>query len=267
MNINKKLLTNIDEISKAITYLSPVPYISGCIREYDIKAANINILYHKNLINKDQYDYLNGLPKVYREIDVGNMMRRDIAVYNAISDGIREAKFKLLTENDVDPLSIVRVANDAVYINSSIELHTTQFDNIVFVKKKEYNVMINLNGVILFVALFGDNYDVDVIGINDNLVPFHEKFISFVCDLVYRIERVGIDDAIKFYQEFYELYINHKLDLEYYREFNTDSCYTTIGALKFGLWSIDSLDNIDTGYNLFLLRQIWTILLQMVKLK
>jgi hypothetical protein len=127
--------------------------------------------------------------------------------------------------------------------------------------------MINLNGVILFIALFGDNYDVDVIGINDNLVPFHEKFISFVCDLVYRIERVGIDDAIKFYQEFYELYINHKLDLEYYREFNTDSCYTTIGALKFGLWSIDSLDNIDTGYNLFLLRQIWTILLQMVKLK
>ena len=264
---NDKVLTNIKDISEAITYLTPLPYVSGCIREYDIKAANINVLLHENMIDQAQYDYLNNLPKQYREIDVGNMMRRDIAVYNTISGGIRDAKFKLLSENAVDPFSIVRVANDAVYINSSVELQHTQFDNITFVMKKEYNVMVNLNNVILFISLFGENYDVDVIGIGDTLIPSHEKFLGFVCDLVYRIERVGIKDAIEFYQEFYEKYITKSLDKEYYREFNSNSCYTTIGAVRYGLWDIENLDNIDTSYNLFLLRQLWTILLQMVKLK
>lgn len=264
--MNDKILTSINDISKAITYITPLPYISGNIREYDIKAANINVLLQKNVIDKDKYDYLNNLPKQYREIDVGNMMKRDISIYNTISDGIREAKFKLLSENNVNPLSIVRIANDAVYINSSVALNITQFDNIIFVMKKEYNVMINLNGVILFISLYGDNYDIDVIGINNDLVSAHEKFITFICDLVYRIERVGYKDAIDFYQDFYKKYINHELDLEYYREFNSDSCYTTIGTLRYGLWNINSLDNIDIGYNLFLLRQIWTILLQMAKL-
>ena len=264
---NNKILTNINELAKAVTYVTPLPYVSGCIREYDIKAANINILLHENVINRAQFDYLNNLPKVYREIDVGNMMRRDVSVYNTISGGITEAKLKLLTENAVDPFSVVRIANDAVYINSSVELATTQFDNIIFVKKHEYNVMINLNGVLVFVSLFGDNYDVDVIGINDDLLYAHEKFLSFVCDLVFRIERVGIKEAIDFYQDFYQKYINKELDLDYYREFNTNSSFTTIGTMRYGLWSIDSLDNIDIGYNLFLLRNIWTILLQMVKLK
>ena len=262
-----KVLSTITDISKAVTYVTPLPYVSGNIREYDIKAANINILLQKNVINQAQYDYLNNLPKVYREIDVGNMERRDIAVYNTISDGIREAKFKLLSENDVNPFSVVRVANDAIYINSSVELSKLQFDKVTFVKKKEFNVMVNLNGILVFISLFGENYDVEVIGINDNLLFAHEKFIGFICDLVYRIERVGYKDAVEFYQDFYDKYINHKLDLEYYREFNTNSCYTTMGALKFGLWSIDSLDNIDTGYNLYLLRQLWIILLQMAKLK
>ena len=263
---NNKLITSINELSKAITYVTPLPYVSGCIREYDIKAANINILLHENAITQAQYDYLSNLPKMYREIDVGNMIRKDVSVYNTISGGITEAKLKLLTENAVDPLSVIRIANDAVYINSSVELNKTQFDNITFVMKKEYNVMINLNNVLLFISLFGDSYDVDIIGISDDLLFAHEKFITFVCDLVYRIERVGNKDAIDFYQDFYEKYINKQLDIGYYRELNSNSCYTTIGALKYGLWNVDSLDSIDIGYNLFLLRQIWTILLQLTKL-
>jgi len=264
---SNKILTTIKDISEAVTYLTPLLYVSGCIREYDIKAANINILLDQNAIDNKQYEYLKSLPKQYREIDVGHLMRQDIAVYNTISDGIKEAKFKLLSENGVDPLSIIRIANDALYINSSIALQTTKFDHVEFVMKKEYNVMVNLNGVVLFISLFGDNYDVDVIGINDDMLYAHEKFLSFVCNLVYRIERVGLSDALDYYQEFYQMYINHDLDLEYYREFNSNSCYTTIGAVRYGLWSINNLDNIDTGYNLFLLRQLWTILLQMVKLK
>ena len=262
-----EVLTSINDISKAITYVTPLPYISGNIKEYDIKAANVNILRQKNVINDAQYDYLINLPKRYREIDVGNMERRDIAVYNTISDGIREAKFKLLSENNVDPLSIVRVANDAIYINTSIELQHTQFGNITFVLKHEYNVMVNLNGVLVFISLYGDDYNVDVIGINDDLLFAHSKFLSFVCDLVYRIERVGQKEAISFYQDFYQKYTSKELDLEYYREFNSNSCYTTIGAMKYGLWTISRLDNIDIGYNLFILRQLWTVLLQMTKIK
>ena len=262
-----KVLTSMNDIMKHITYITPLPYISGCIREYDIKSANINMLLKYGKISMETYTYLSNLPKINREIEVGHMMKRDIAFYNTVSNGIKEAKKLLIESNNIPLSSIIRIANDAMYINSSNPLSYTKFDNIEFVVKHQYNCMLNLNNVIIFISLLDDGYNVDVIGMNNNNVPLHESFLSFICNLVYRIERVSYKDALDYYMDFYKSYVNKELDISYYREFNANSMYTTIGRLKYGMLFVNSLDNIDTGYNLYLLRLIYRDLLQMIKIR
>ena len=215
----------IKDLANRVSYEIPRDYVSGRITEYDLRAANINCLKHLGLISDEEYNYFLNIPKQNREVEVGYLQREDIAVYNAISDEIKRVKFNFLTTNNVDPSTIVRIANDAVYINSFIDLQYLFFDDVYeFRIKGQYNVMLRLGKYItLFVKLNDNDYDVDVKGINDNKLFLHESFISFLCGIIFTIERVGNKEAIQMYNDFYEKYVKRELDISYYREFNSAS--------------------------------------------
>lgn len=58
-----------------IQYLVDVP-----IFEYDISKANISVLSDKGIISENQYQYLFNLPKLERNIAIGNMCGSDISL-------------------------------------------------------------------------------------------------------------------------------------------------------------------------------------------
>ena len=59
-------------------YLAPYRFIlDGTIVEYDIRKANISILYTMKAIDKKTYEYLLEVPKKMREVIVGRMIERD----------------------------------------------------------------------------------------------------------------------------------------------------------------------------------------------
>lgn len=263
-------MDNIDiikDLANKVSYEAPRDYISGRITEYDLRAANINCLKHLGLISDNEYNYFLNLPKWNREVEVGHLQRENISIYNAISDEIKRVKYNFLVANHIDPSSIVRIANDAVYINSFINLQYLFFDDTYeFRIKGQYNVMMRLGkNITLFVRLDDNNYDVDVKGINDNKLFLHESFLSFLCNIIFNIERVGIKEAIKLYNDFYEKYVKRELDINYYREFNAASLYRHKSG--FLMSQIQDVKDLRIDYNLYLLRELWSILLSLTKIK
>lgn len=272
----------MNDLYNRTNYLVNVPLmINANIVEYDISAANITMLFSYGLISEEEYFRYKNMEKKAREISIGKRGHDDdgklnqegIAIQKCINNGIIEAKKRLFEANDLKEESIVRIAKDAVYVNGQKVLYTSfDLNNngvlTVFVPKNTYNIMINLNkSVTIFIKdnPLDDSLNVTVVGINDNLVPLHECFLEFICNLVSNIQRSGKEFAFKQYNDFYEAYINMKLPINYYREFNANSGFRLKDARNFTIDNIPEKykDKLDINYNLLILRSLYSSIMDL----
>ena len=256
-----------EDILNSQTYLSPLRYISGRIVEYDMKSANISVLLQKGIIDFDLYDRLSRLDKQSREVEIGLMIKSNPSIYTELSKGIKEYKYKFVEANNIDSIQIARVANDAMYINTSVDLLHTKFDQYIeFRPKSISNVMININKVVSFISFIGDQVSVDIKGISDDKYNLHAEYmISLIATIAFYIERGNTEDALSYISNIVAAYINRELDIGFYREFNSDSLFVVnVRDERMGITSIDesykSILNID--YNLVVLRELWSIVLE-----
>ena len=259
-------------------YLTDRKIISGSyITEYDISKANINILYSYNIISKELYNQLLRVDKQIREEYIGKQILKEQGygkiknpsiTYDTIKNGIIESKRRLFESNNISDIEIIRIANDAVYVERPLILQNTSFDLnnnqriITFNNKGTYTSFIQLNQVIIFFASNNDEYKLDVKGISNELLPLHESFLSFICEMLYYLERIDKKTVILKYEEFYKQYIELKLPIDYYREFNSNSGYRIKGSRFITRFLDDKyFDKIDISYNNFILRQIYSYIL------
>lgn len=252
---------NLDYYANATSYITDKRYVSGRIVEYDIKSANITMLRKYNKIDDNYYNYLKRLPKYDREVEVGLLQRNREEYSGTIRNGIAEAKRKLLYSNEISPDSIVRIANDAVYINTSTDLLYTQFEDVLFVRKSISSSMLKLFNVIIFFWYNSDGINIEVKGLGDSKYIHMDYILSIIANTIYLLERVSINDALKFITGFYEDYINLRLEKEYYREFTPQSYYHLKNS-DYYLIDIDDINKIDIGYNLYIIRELWSIVLE-----
>jgi hypothetical protein len=245
-------------------YITGEKYIQGRIVEYDIKSANINCLLNSGVISKEDYDRYNNMEKHDREIAIGNLHKilagDGINVSEIISNKIREYRYKFVNSNNIEDFEIVRIAKDAMYINRSVDIQYTTFDdNILFRKKLVASSMINLNGVLVF-AWYDDHNEIniEVKGLGKNAEYHQNGMLTLIANTMYLVDRSGIQDAILYIQEAYKMYICRQLPIEYYREFNGISDYKIINS-KYTLSSVNSLASVDIGYNLMIIRELYSI--------
>lgn len=260
---------NVSSIVSKLSYFTPSRYISGRIVEYDIKSANITMLKVSNVISEETYQYLQSLPKMSREIEIGLLIRSNPNIFKAISSGIEKYKLKFAEANNIDENRIVRVANDAIYLNTPVDLKYTIFDNIVEFKKKSiYDVAIKINNVIIFSAFQGENMDIDVKGIGNNSQLHQNYMISVIGSVIHMIERSDISEAFKYISEFSVHYLNRELDIGYYREFNAESKFKIINS-PFYISNCDEcyIDKIDINYNYAIIRVLWSIVTQIYNIR
>lgn len=269
------------DIAKSVNYLAPSRLISGRIVEYDIKAANISCLKQTGYISEEDYNYLSSLPKKEREIEIGLRIKQDPKVYTNIQKGIKWAKEQLIVSNNIQEDQIVRVANDAIYINTLADLPILKFgEYIQFVPKSISTIYINLNKTIVLLNFHQNgNISVDVKGISDNYIPLHENYIinAIVTCIVY-IERSSVQEAIYYLSELCQQYVSYQLPIGYYREFNSFSCYriknifgqyNPFNGDTFGADNLNEADkySLDINYNYSVLRELWSILLEIYSLR
>lgn len=248
------------DIGYSTSYYSPIPYISGNIIEYDIQAANITMLKKYHLIDDEYYFYLKSLPKIDREIAIGLKIKEDKSYYTTIKKGITDAKLLLFEKNDIKAYEIVRVANDAVYINRAYPLKYHIFDDIVFNMKSVSSVMLKIQNIIFQYNNKNGIIDIDVKGLGDNMILHQNYMISFIATVIQYVEQASIQDAINFISNFYQKYVKKELDIGFYRELNSASSYRT-KSIGYGLSSVTNLNNIDINYNASIIRELWQIIL------
>lgn len=268
-----KVPKTIQEFADTKNYLAPnVLYSFGyAISEYDISKANINILRSFGKITESDYLKLLALPKIDREVEIGKRILIDWSIQETIDKGIAAAKLQFLTLNNIDPNTILRIANDAFYLTGNNYIpYTTVIPEggstpIQFLFKKKFNFYMKLNSVLFFCNDEGAEWDVDVIGIGNVNLEMHHEFISFLCNVANQYIYCGKQSAIKYVNEFHRQYINNELNIRYYREFNANSSF------KYCQGNNDYLSYIpigganekflDRSYNLNLIRTIYSYLL------
>ena len=220
-----------------ISYLADIKYIiSGNIFEYDISKANINMLKAFNIISDQEYENFLRMDKNSREVIMGQRIKAEnknkcSITSDTIKNGIEIAKKKFILDNKIPDKDIIRIANDAIYVRSFtgnpvpftdfFVNEKNPYHRIVFNIKGHYSSMIRFNSNILvfFNTDSEGNYIVDVKGINDNLLQFHEPFLSFICNIIKSLEYGDQKSTLYLFNNFYEDYVNLRLGIDYYREF------------------------------------------------
>ena len=270
-------MNEAENIVSQMNYLTPARYISGRIVEYDLHAANISILRQKEIISQERYEYLKSLPKITREIEIGLLEKADSSVYPALQEGIIEAKKDLVGFNKIDEEQIVRVANDAIYINSDVDLKYLQFGDFVYFKpKSEYNIYCKLDKLVIFCKFLEDgNLNIDIKGLDstDRALELHKDYmVSIIISTIVLLERSGIQSAIDYLSEVCKKYVRRELSVEYYRELNKESLYKFPNITNFAEFGIQyatdaDINLIDVTYNYNILRELWSILLEIYSMR
>lgn len=255
------------ELYKRFAYTVDVNYIiSSYIREYDISKANINVLLHYKAITQDRYNYYYNLDKKRREYEIG-MLQRNKTIADTLKNGILEFRRRFFEANNIQDYEVVSIKNDAIFLLNKVPVYT-EFDNIKFVNKNTYTSFYKITGLELYYLcdVVHNIEKLDIKGINDNVIPLHyNHFYEFLCVLFYSAENSTIIDTLDILKTFHDKYINMKLDIEYYREFNAQSTYTMksmfqyFGSIKNKFANEKDKELIDINCNLTILRELYKI--------
>ena len=258
---------DLESILRSKSYVGPI-YTSGRIIEYDIAKCNISMLKKYGAIDDGTFTFLLNLPKFEREKEIGLMILNNNSLYDIISNGTEYAKIRLAELNNINANEIVRVANDALYINRFTDLLYTKIDEYIEFKPK------SISSVVLFVSNSVSVYynrnnitgeiNIDIKGLGDKAELHSNYFSSFIATVITLLEYSSLNDTIEFIKNFYNDYINKKLDIGFYREFNSNSMYS-IAHSGYYISHVDSLDIVDIKYNMNIIRNIWSIVLQRIK--
>lgn len=263
------------ELYNKTNYLLNVPYLSSTyITEYDLSKANISALKYMGYLSDEDYNFLYNADKLYREVYIGKLERVDKKVSDLKKQGILEARKKLFFKNNLQDSEILSIKNDAVFIIGDRPI-VNSFDIFKFNIKNRYTFfMVTTNKLEIYYKydpISGEEI-FDVKGINDNILEYHRNYmISFLCQIFYLLQTNTVEYTLRYFNDFYEKFVNFRLDSGYYREFDCYSMYRVNRPEKnisFGLPYIDnetirnSINNklIDINCNTLLLRDVYSVL-------
>ena len=247
-------------------YSAPYDYlINKEIQEYDISKANISILRQSNIINDQQYNYLYNLDKRDREVKVGLELRKNPELNKVLDQGFIQSRKLFFEANNIDDIRVLYIDKDSVTVIDQMIKVNKIAEYIDFKQKERYTSFYRL-GVIDFLY-YNDNEKESYRFKNANmkrLLTDHKNYmIDFLLSVAYLAQNNSSLDLILMIRDFYNKYVNKKLNVRYYREFNQTSMYKVLSTSTYSYYT-DSIpniytDNIDIGYNAKLIRDLYKV--------
>lgn len=253
------LYENINYTNKEIPFL-----ISNYIREYDIRKANINILYNANVISDNEYNYLLNAPRDERQVKIGLLEQHNPFIVKILQDGIIKAKEQFFKANNITNNDVLCIKNDAVFLINKVA-YNNKFGNIEFVNKNVYTSFYRLNNLELYYyndMMLGTE-KIDIKGMKDQQLMLHQKyFLEFLLVTFESAQTQSIKDTLDIVITFYNRYLNLEVEKEYYREFNPESLYSmkkisNIFSYKSPYITQEQLKQVDISHNLNMIRQLF----------
>ena len=257
----------ISQLWNRVNYVSGLKFLfSTYIREYDISKANINILYTRGVIDKNLYDKLSVASREERQITIGLLQQRDRNVIKELTEGIKQAKKALFELNALEDTDILTIKNDAVFIVGKNLKHTQVSEYVEFKLKNTFTNFVNVTGIEIYYGydrVSGiENIDVKGLGKNKYL---HDNFMTdFIIYIMNSLEVGETSDAVSSFVDFYDDYVSGRLDIGYYREYNSASMYSIMNT-HYKVFNADNDEYtktkvIDISYNLAVLRELFSMI-------
>jgi hypothetical protein len=242
-------------------YLTPDKYVSGHIVEYDVEKANINMLLRAGEIDQNYYNFLYSLPKRDREVEIGKLHFKNPNISEIISERLTYYRKLFFESNDLNEEEIVRIAKDAIFVLRSYNLSNISFEGVVFRPKMVASGMVNLNKILVFSKYNNlDQIEIEVKGLGSNDILHQNGMLVLIANVMYIIDRVSIKDALIYIQDTYKKYINMELPIDYYREFNSYSCFKIKNTNICPMYLTEDDKNIiDISYNINYIRELYSI--------
>ena len=245
-------------------YSNGIDYYSGYIVEYDLRKANISALLSRGIISTELYTNLLNSDKQYREVYIGNMIKQNNSIYKEIQQGIIDAKRQFIEANNIEDEEILAIRNDALFILSDRPM-IQEFGNYYFAKKNIFTFFFRFYKNNEWYYRFDQSTMSDIIeikGMKDEKLLYHkDHFLKFLADISYNLQRSSIEETLSRCNEFYEDYLNRRLDINYYREFNNNSEFR-ISFQQLGKSYLtpelqqSDIENLDINFNLRILRDL-----------
>lgn len=230
--------------------------ISKTINEYDIRSAGYNLIIYFKLLPKSMIEYLSGLSKSDRHVQIGIFERNDREFAKKLTKSFADIRKIFFDENNLDDDNIISIKKDAIFTIGR-ECQKTKFNNIEFIKKNKYSSFHKFDNIEMYYR--SSKNILDIKGIRDELLYQHEMyFISFLKRVFKLIEFNDQKTFISFMKRFIMDYKNRNLDIRYYRELSPESLYVInediVGRsdyFKAGIENIsyDMINNINISYN------------------
>lgn len=221
------------------------------ITEYDIESAGYNIIKHFKFCDEEVIERIEKLPKKMRHIYIGNLMREDDSLRDKMKKGFKACRKKLFEENEIVATDIISIKKDAIFIRNR-ELQYTEFDNIRFRKKNEYNSYLYMNKIEFYLT----DDRIDCKGIKDEFAEYHQEYMFDIFrEFSSLMRNNNRKKALEFIKNVAHLYRTKQLATGYYRELNTSSMYRlkeplTLFGNQLGLIDCDNcIDKLETWYN------------------
>lgn len=252
---------------KKTLYTTKASWILSEIFEYDIAKANISILLEYGYISPQVFNMYSQMNRINRQIAIGRL-QQDKTYSSVISRGFEESRRKLYEANDLNEDDIIAVKKDAVYTLK--KLNVTDFGAIHFTLRSKFRIFISIMNLEIYFYWneVTDEYDIQIKGINDDKLYYHQYMISSLCDILRYVQIGNINEAIKSMFELRIKYINKELEPEYYREFNNESMFRISNSTYyvFDLTETEKLaykELIDSSFNNVFLTELHGILVNM----
>lgn len=244
-------------LNKDILYLKNVS-----ITEWDMHSAVLSIMKQHKLIPENIAEELSKLPKLDRNIRIGKLQIGNDKLKDEINKLLKEYIRTFAKINKIDLGNILSIKKDALFIVNQYPTQT-KFGEIEFVAKHTYTSYIYLNKKEFYYNSLLN--EIDVKGINDELIEKCHGIISDIKSLLNKSESLPIEDFFKVIQKYRSDYLNRKLPIESYRSLAT-GLFKTNSRREFEFDQLDDNDenkkilNISDNYIGYILPLIQQIL-------
>ena len=234
------------------------------IREYDITKANISVFRDLNLIDESMYQELLHSEKLAREITIGNLIANNPQLSSALSEGIKQAKKKFFELNEIQDEEILEIDNDAVFIIGGRTIRHQQISPRIFFRLDQAYTSFYEVCNIRYYYFLDRIQKIEILtpkGLGSKGTDLHSRYmLDFLKELFYTAQIDGVMAAIQLLSEFYKNYVSGKLDIEYYRELNSQSHFAIRPFDESYSYSTDSITYnlrkyLNTNFNEIVLRE------------
>lgn len=224
------------------------PFIHDAeVTEWDIKSANTSVMAYYNLVEPKLAARLAKMPKMEREIAVGNLQKKHPEFAKQLEDAFNKIINEFMEVNNLTMDDVVSIKRDAVFVRNHPIKTPKLGGEVEFVPKNRYKHVILVPRYEVYIA----DDKTDVKGLADEVLPQHEAgMIYFLRTAAYTAhDFYGLQ---RFFHQYVDAYKKKELDFDAYREFTSDSKFrVTMGGHEMLLDSIEEeeMSNLDISFN------------------